>query len=1060
VSKSSFDEAGSAAVATLPDELTIFCGWFRTGQCRLIVRKASCLLAFIAIILPALGSTQGAKRGVLLVTSAGPAHDLPPELSRHARVYLVGTVTYYDPAEGALFLQDATGGIFINIDKTYPLHQGDLIEVDGKTDSSYRSEVAFDPNIRVLGPGKTFEAERTTYRVLASGKKDCRLVSIRGRVRAVDIGYHPNAPSGHIDLVVPGGEMEVYIHSPSGMNAQSLLDAEVEVTGVAGGSFDAKWQMTGVILYAQDSSAIHILQAPALSAGKLPLTDINELLETRSVQDKSERVRVRGTVTYYRKGYAAVLESKGKSIYVQTRQTGDLAIGDVADAFGFASETGYAPGLHEAAILKTGSREEVVPRVVSYAAAMSGSYSDNLISLSGSLVSELHDTGTDTIVLDVDGHLVSAYLEGSAPLKSFLPGSQLRIAGICRVMPGNPWQAPYVFHLDLRDAADVQLLSRPSWWTIPHLVELLGALAFSAVALATWTMILKKRVLRQSGRIQRSMTVACERTRILEMISSNQTPDLVLSEMCKSVMALLPGAKCSYYLHPLKGEPGYEQIEHALPIANCLFEMALTGPEGETLGGIVVSCFNPSFSVADQQEVYSILNELATLAIRQSLLYQGLLHHSTHDSLTELPNRRLCDSKLATALEEAALQGGQLAVIYIDVNRFKQVNDKYGHKVGDSYLKDISGRLLSQIRPTDTLARIGGDEFLVIAPFCGGFDQTSVITVRLQACFDDPFYVEGEYIEGSASFGIAVYPQHGVTAEDLKRNADHAMYLAKRNDAGRADSPTDIAIVTADELSTALQKDLFRLVYQPQFSASGRLTGLEVLLRLEDPTLGTLSPDAFISVAERSDVILEIGAWVLRQALQDAMRWQLHKGNEISVAINVSVRQITQPDFANSVFTCLKEYGFPAERLEIELVERSLLAGSGEVAQQLERLHQAGVRISLDDFGTGQSCLSILHKLPIDTIKLDRSFILAMEDEPKVLPIVRAIALMATSLGKRIVAEGIEHVGPVPTLLEMADMEFQGHLLSRPVPAQEVDRLIDAWRSGIDMPAAFRALLR
>ena len=543
------------------------------------------------------------------------------------------------------------------------------------------------------------------------------------------------------------------------------------------------------------------------------------------------------------------------------------------------------------------------------------------------------------------------------------------------------------------------------------------------------------------------------------MISSNQTPDRVLSEVCRSVMTLLPGAECSYYLQPSRGDAGDLPIERALPVATPLFEMALTGPEDEILGSIVVSALNPSFSVADQQEVYSIVHELATLAIRQSLLYQGLLHHSTHDPLTELPNRRLCDSKLCTALEEAALQGGQLAVIYIDVNRFKQVNDKYGHKGGDTYLKHISARLLSQIRPSDTLARIGGDEFLVIAPLGGGFDQTAAITARLQACFDAPFSVEGEYIDGSASFGIAVYPQHGVTAEALKRNADHAMYLAKRNAPGRADLPTDIAIVTPDELSAALQKSLFRLAYQPQFSARGRLTGLEVLLRLEDPILGTLSPDAFISVAERSDVILDIGTWVLRQALQDAMRWQLHKGDGISVAINVSVRQITGPDFASSVLACLEEFHFPAERLEIELVERSLLAGGGEVPHQLQRLHEAGVRISLDDFGTGQSCLSILHKLPIDTIKLDRSFILAMEDEPKVLPIIQAIVFMATSLGKRIVAEGIEHVGPVPTLLGMADMDFQGYLLSRPIPAHEVDRLIESWRSGIAMPAAFRALI-
>jgi diguanylate cyclase len=195
---------------------------------------------------------------------------------------------------------------------------------------------------------------------------------------------------------------------------------------------------------------------------------------------------------------------------------------------------------------------------------------------------------------------------------------------------------------------------------------------------------------------------------------------------------------------------------------------------------------------------------------------------------------------------------------------------------------------------------------------------------------------------------------------------------------------------------------------------------------------------------------------VLRRALQDAVRWNLHTGPAMVIAVNVSIRQLDQHGYAESVLDVLKENAFPPERLELELIERSLTSGSDEAVQQLQRLRQAGVRISVDDFGTGQSCLSLLHRLPIDTIKLDRSFIQAMDDEPRVIPIIQAIVSMAHSLDKRIVAEAIEHVGPIPTLLKMGKMDFQGYLLSRPLPAEGVDGLIGAWRSGIVMPDAFQ----
>ena len=602
------------------------------------------------------------------------------------------------------------------------------------------------------------------------------------------------------------------------------------------------------------------------------------------------------------------------------------------------------------------------------------------------------------------------------------------------------------------------LIAEQPWFTGNQNLIILSMLF--VLALAVWVTFLKWRlkwrVAAQNDWIDRSVSIARERSRLLEIISSNHNLEELLAEICKSAVDLLPGTECSYSLQ-LESEiaaPVTEEQPRA-PRKDVLLEIALRNDAERVVGKIVVSSSPGHTPVKDGEQIYTMLSELAVLSMRNSLLYQGLVYHSTHDPLTELPNRRLYESQLAEALKWAEQRGSRLAVIYIDVNRFKHVNDKYGHKIGDLYLKQISARLRHQLRPIDMLARVGGDEFVVILPFPETFDRVHSVISRLKNCFNDPFNLDGKVVTGSASFGFARYPQDGVTAEELTRVADHAMYICK-HDAHIAQEARRAALITPDELGLALINGDFRLAYQPQFSAAGRLTGMEALLRLDHPTLGFLPPGAFISIAERHSVIVDIGTWTLRVALQDATRWDLRYGEPLTIGINVSTRQLQEPGYAASVLRCLKEHAFPPERLEIELIERSLMLNECGILQQLEQLRQAGVRISLDDFGTEQSCLSLLHKLPIDTIKLDHSFVRAMDDEPRVLPIIQAIVYMARSLGKRVIAEGIEHVGTVPALMNMGTMDFQGYLLSRPLPPAEVDQLIRTWRSGITMPDAFR----
>jgi len=732
---------------------------------------------------------QGLTDRPLVLTTANQVHELPAELAKHARVQITGVVTYYDPGEHNLFVQDESGAVYIETDKAYRLQYGDFISVRGLAMPSYRTEVAPDPEIHVLSGNRRMPAEHVSYRELATGQMDCRLIIARGKVRAVNIEKHENSFILHLDVNMHGGEIEVYqpfppleankIDSFSKSEALSLLDSIVEIEGVAGGAFDSKSQMTGVIVYAQDMSAIRILRKSTVDALRLPLSNIDTVLESRRVDDTSARLRLRGTLTYYKKGDSAVLEEDGKSIFVQTRESKDIPLGDIVDAVGFASDREYAPSLREALLFDTRTRGDISARAVSYADALSGIDSDNLVSLEGLLVSQLRNRDTETLVIDADGNFVTGRLETPRPLKHIRVGTRIRMNGVCRMVSGGAWQAPSLFHIEMRTPDDVVFLSSPSWWTVRHLVELLGTLGALALILSGWAALLRRRVLQQTESIQRSMLIARTRSALLETMSVHKTARSLLKDFCEQVHILLPGTDCSF----LFGAPNEKQqlIQSASQLdRTLLYTTSLRDAEGTEVGLIEIFSQDPHAFGASQQDVCLMLAEVANLVLQQSLLYQGLVYHSNHDPLTDLPNRRLCEERLHDALQEAAHTNGHVTVVYIDVDRFKDVNDRFGHKVGDWYLKHISSRLRSAIRSIDTLARVGGDEFLLIIPQKCPDAYLKSIQERLLGCFQEPFEIEGHCFKGSVSLGIASFPQHGATAEELKRHADQAMYRAKR----------------------------------------------------------------------------------------------------------------------------------------------------------------------------------------------------------------------------------------------------------------------------------------
>lgn len=1000
------------------------------------------------------------------LTTAAQVHALPPELAaKHLPVHLVATVTYYEPAESTLFIADSSGAVYVKTSHPYPIQRGDLIKIDGVTAKSYRTTVAMNPSIQVIGKGFFRRAEIHTYQSyqeLMAGKWDCQYVMMDGFVRSAIVEHHTDTKVLELEVMMPGGLVQAYVQDMHGIDPSKLIDAEVKLSGVVGGDFNARWQLMRTVVYAAGAEDLQVVHEPKVQPWSLPLTDIDRVMQTNSIDDHSQRVRVRGVVTFYRPGYSIVVQQDGRSLYATTRQTDPIALGSLVDLVGFAQDGGYGPSLGQTEIVPTGRTEMIQPTAVSYAQAISGVYSDNLISVRGKLISQMHTESSDTLLLMIENHPVTAVLQAHKEIDKLpiLPtGSVVSVSGICRITPaavwGGPGSTPMLFRIDLRSQNDLQVLSSPSWWTVGHLIFVVGLLVGVSFLIMSWAVILRRRVANQTATIERTMSLERARSRVLEAINSEKPLDQILEEIRSSFETLVPGLRSCCTVTDQWGDamgPGCKQtIGEA--VERPLLEVPLTDSKAKQIG--VFSAGGPGRRSLShfETEVMTVAAGLANLALNQRRIYQELNYTSTHDQLTSLPNRRLSDIHLEAALQQAARTGVRMGVAYIDVDRFKQVNDEHGHKIGDLYLQQIAARLAANVRSTDKLARIGGDEFLMIATALPSLEDADVYRKRLEGCFDHSFVLDGARVCGSASIGIAVYPDHGSNPEELKRHADIDMYSAKHRRRTEQDCRTpmgaETSIFSPADLEAALERGDFRLFYQPQFSPAGELRGFEALLRMEDPILGIVTPDAFIAVAERNDVITPLGLWVLRRALADAKTWELEKMDDVRMVVNVAARQIEHPGFADDVAAALQQAGMPASCLEVEITERTVARDLPLVKQQLEALHAAGVHISLDDFGTEHSCLSALHKLPIDTLKIDMSFVRVLHTEPKVAHVIKAIVSMGAAMQKRIVAEGVETEADVEALLKLGKMDLQGYFFSRPQSFENISVKLESWRAGV-----------
>jgi diguanylate cyclase (GGDEF)-like protein len=425
------------------------------------------------------------------------------------------------------------------------------------------------------------------------------------------------------------------------------------------------------------------------------------------------------------------------------------------------------------------------------------------------------------------------------------------------------------------------------------------------------------------------------------------------------------------------------------------------------------------------------------------------------DSLTHLPNRALFQDRVGHALTRSERRPDMLAVLFVDLDGFKDVNDSLGHAAGDTLLCSVAERLLACVRPADTAARLGGDEFAILLEDLASEDEAKRVAQRLLEALATPFSVGGVETTINASIGIA-FNGGADTVDELLRNADVAMYSVKDSGRGRFELFEDhmhATVVNRVELERqlrgALDAEQFILHYQPVVALDdGRIVGLEALLRWQHPTRGLLTPADFIEVAEETGAIVPIGSWVLETACHQARQWRdRYPAEKFALSVNLSPTQVFQANVVETVRGALDRSGLPAESLVLELIEDVVIKDVGAASVRLGRLKSLGVRLAVDDFGTGYSSLNYLRSLPLDILKIDKTFIDDITVDPTKFAVGKLIIDLAHTLGLRTVAEGVERPEQAGTLRALNCHAAQGYLFSRPLPAERIDMLISRWDS-------------
>ncbi|MDR3723985.1 MAG: GGDEF domain-containing protein [Terracidiphilus sp.] len=688
-----------------------------------------------------------------------------------------GVVTHAIPARGELFLQQNGWALYIEDPSKTLVEAGDRLRITGTVACAARPYLRAS-RIDHLGHSPVPAPIPASFDDLIQGRRDDVLVRIRALVRSADL--HADRRGATLHLQTDGGIADAVIFNTDDHLLNSLLDASIELTGIASAHRDGKGQRTGVLLYVGSIANIHILQKTSTDPWLLPATPMESIMSAYHVHNLSHRIRIHGVVTYIEPGQAAVLQDGDRSLWINTDNLNSLKIGDLADAVGFPRVVNATLQLAQAEIRSTGTNAAVAPAAFGWSALSSGKHLYDLVSTEGTVVMQVGGPSQDEYILSADGYVFSAiyrHPSGTAspslePLRKLPLGARIRVSGICIQDVADPGNTRIPFNLLLRSPADIQILRGPSRLTVRNMVLSVLFLALLLVAVSARFWNVERKVRREMATVAYSER---RRSRILEQINS-ATP---LAEIVEQAAELVS--------FRLKGAPCWVQITGGACLGSKpadsdglrIRSLSIPAHSGPPLG-LVSAAFDPHATYKlSEGEALSMAAGLIALAIETRKAYSDLVRRSEVDLLTDVQNRFSFERRVDTQIKFARQSASIFGIIYIDLNGFKQVNDLYGHRVGDLYLQEVSQRMKRQLRPSDVLARLGGDEFAVLVCEVGSETQVDEIALRLEHCFVEPIQVAECTVQGSAALGVALYPQDAHTRDSLIGVADSAMYEVK-----------------------------------------------------------------------------------------------------------------------------------------------------------------------------------------------------------------------------------------------------------------------------------------
>jgi diguanylate cyclase (GGDEF)-like protein len=931
-------------------------------------------------------------------------------------VRVTGVITYNDPEWRQLFVQDSTAGIYVKYSGPGSLLSvGKKLTTIGVTNAGDFAPTIVAPKFRLEGDARLPKPLSVDAVDAASGIRDSQLVVLSGVVHPLKVAETDRHLT--FELYSPFGQVHVFTAPPFHGYEQlrKLEDATVRVRGVFGTVFNSRRQLVGYQLSMSSSKDIQVIEPSLADPFATVPTPIGSVLRFSPHGQTGHRIRVQGSVTMVGSDYLYVQDATG-GIEVRT-DAPSSHIGELVDLVGYASPRGgYTPALTDASVRSAGRDVTVAPKPTTAQAIAQGQYDSLLVSVEGRLLAAVDTPAGKNLVLQSGALTFNAQLDVS---DSGFDGSQLKEGSILRlvgvaVADVNPSklylllaQQSLGFTILLRSPSDLTVTRPAPWWTVRHTVAVLGALVLLILATFVWVTVLRRRVRVQETELHRAAETA-------------QAIDDLLAAM--------------------------DDVS-----ARRDFKARVSVRGSEPFARLVVR-FNEMLSELNKREEANVIAE-------QKLQQQALT-----DELTGLPNRRLLSDRLSQTLAMAQREAGKVALLYIDLDGFKLVNDSLGHPVGDLLLSQVASRLRSRIRQSDTLARLGGDEFTVLLTKIKHKKDAETVALSLLDAISAPFSIESHEISIGASLGISLFPDDAGDAAELLQQADGAMYGAKRNGKNRLmffskELGTSVRerLTLENQLRRAISNGEISIHYQPEFDlGSGRVTRFEALARWTHPSLGVIPPGKFIPVAEECGFIIPLGAYIMERACTEALKWQTSADSPVQVAVNVSSFQFARESFVDEVLDLLRQTGLSPQLLQIELTESATLGGLDRAAQSIKRLRIAGVSVAIDDFGTGYSCLSYLPKLSFDALKIDRSFVNEVTQRPEARAMVHSLITLARNLGMKVIVEGVETKEQLQVVKSLGGHEVQGFLFGRPTPNPESH--LDNSNDHSNVPDLFNAM--